>query len=396
MTERTQTESSPDIATRWPQEMRWLLACARHAPEPATTVPFDLPSAGTDWDLLVREAERHGISGMLYHYLSNIPGIKVPAECLSKLEAMHRLTVQRGLRFTAVLIELIELLQANNLRVLPYKGPVLSAQIFGDSAVREAADLDILLPEDDAISAYQLLRNLGFEPIRYYSPAVTGQLFRYRSEIGLIRNDVLLELQWRIAPKYFSLNLDTNSLIARSTTISVGGFRFPVMSPEDTLLVLCIHGAKHHWHMLKWILDIDLFIRRTPQLSWNLVVELATKCGTLRMLLASLHISNQLLLTPLPAEIEMHIREDTWVQTLQGTRLEELIAGDDKPEFQRHLFMLQLRERKRDRFFYMLRLSYQPTESEWEWIRLPSGFQWLYYLVRAGRVLAKAAGLPFS
>src|SRR5204862_2939692 len=123
---------------------------------------------------------------------------------------------------------------------------------------------------------------------RPYASAIIGQLFRYRAEIGLMRDGLLLELQWRLAPKYFAVELDVAAMAARCDALSLGGQRLPVLAPEDNLLVLCIHGAKHHWQMLKWIVDVDLFIRRNPGLSWPTLTTRAKQTGTLRMLLTAL------------------------------------------------------------------------------------------------------------
>lgn len=374
--------------------MRVLLACMRNA---SHTGPPDLgPVDGVDWDSLLRDAERHGVATLLHTQLARLPVSPLPADCKSLLERLRRENVQRGLRLTAVLIELMELFGSSGLTALPYKGPTLSAQIYGDPALREAVDLDILLPERDARKAHPLLMQHGFSPIRPYGAAIQNQLFCYRAEVGLVREEVLVELQWRLAPRYFSVDLDIPAIASRATTVSLGGRQTPVMSAEDNLLALSIHAAKHLWSSLKWVVDIDLFLRRNPALDRLTLMERSRRSGTLRILLTTLALAQELLATPLPTEVMKQIQADREVPAIVGTALALVAAGQEPTEVQHHRLMLRLRERLMDRLTYLARLSYQPTESEWDAIALPAGLQWLYFGVRAGRVSTKALGSLFA
>jgi hypothetical protein len=349
--------------------------------------------ANIDGEVLLEQAERHGLVHGLFRHAQ---ALGLPPDVRTRVADLHRAKLQVGLQLTAVLGEVVELLTAHGLTALPYKGPALSAQLFGDPALREATDLDILVPEAQAPQCYALLTQHGFVPVRPYARAVLGQLFQYRAELGLMRAGVLLELQWRLAPRYFSVDLDIAAIAARAGTLAVGSRQIPQMAAEDTLLVLAIHAAKHQWSSLKWVLDIDLLIRRYPTLDWNTVMERAKEAGTLRILLTTLFISRELLFTPLPEEIIERMTADRAVGELGQAGIVGIGSGKEDGERQHHSLMLRLRERRRDRLRYMARLAYQPTESEWDTVRLPAGFAWGYYGLRVARVLLKALRAPFS
>lgn len=385
MTPATQSGPALDLVTGCSPELRGLIACARQVSAPDS---FELPSFNClDWDVLLLEAEHHGLSGALYKQMDRLG---IPSGHRGALEGLQRANVQRGLKLTSVLIEVMELLTSSGVTVLPYKGPALSARLFGDPALREAADLDILVPEERAPSALQALLRHGFVLLRPYAASVMGQLFCYRAEIGLVREEILIELQWRLAPRYFSVELDVPALAARAENVPLGNRRVPAMSVEDTLLVLAIHGAKHQWSSLKWTWDVDLLIRRHSSLDWPIVIRRATECGALRMLLTTLSLTRELFRTPLPDNIAAKMMSDPAVAPLTQSSFEMIASGTQLTEFQHHKFMLRLRERAWDRVRYVRQLAYQPTESEWDAIAFPAGLQWLYHGVRLGRVLAKS------
>lgn len=352
------------------------------------TLPPDL-----DWDAVGRMARAHGLVPQLMRALQALPPGKVPLTALRSLEEQQRAIAQRGLRLTAALLEVHQALTEAKLNALPYKGPTLSLQLYGDPALRDAVDLDILVPQEQVTAAIAATARLGFAPAREYRLEVRGQLLRYRAEIGLVRDDILLELQWRLAPKYFAVEMDFGQLWQRRVEIALRDRKLPVLAAEDNLLVLCVHGAKHHWGTLKWLVDVDQLIQTQAALDWKTVLERAQALGVRRIVHTTLYLCATLLNTPLPQSIRGALEQDAAVRGAAAAVQAAIVYGEGtRGESEHHRFQLALRERLTDRIRYMSRLAWQPTESEWNSIRLPRGATWLYPLVRLGRVVAKAAG----
>lgn len=348
--------------------------------------------ANLDWDVLGRDAARHGLVPQLYRSLGAMPAETVPASLRAALEEHQRSIVHRGLRLTATLLEVHQALTDAGLQALPYKGPTLSLQLYGDAALRDAVDLDILLPQGQVMAAVEVLTSLGFAPAREYRPELRGQLLRYRAEIGLVKDDLLVELQWRLAPKYFSVELEFEQLWQRRSSITLGDGALPVLSPEDNLLALCIHGAKHHWSMLKWLADVDRVVQADPALDWKAALARSEALGVRRIVETALFLSANLFETPLPVWIADKLCVDLNISRIAAQVQAGIAADMERNEAEHHRFQLALRERRRDRWLYTWRLAWQPTESEWDAIRLPRGLAWFYPVVRLGRVVAKALG----
>jgi len=365
-------------------ELQTLLLSASAKPLSAELLP------ALDWEALVCGAIAHGLVPQLHRSLAAMPQGTAPVFVQRGLDEQQRSIVQRGLRLTATLLEVHQALTAAGLRALPYKGPTLSLQLYGDPALRDAVDLDILLPRDQVMAGAEVLARLGFVPVRDYRPEIRSQLLRYRAEIGLVKDDLLVELQWRLAPKYFSVELDFEQLWQRRSTITLRDRGLPVLSPEDNLLVLCVHGAKHHWGTLKWLADVDRLLQTSPGLDWNAAMARADALGVRRIVETTLFLCAQLLETPLPDLIRDRLRTDPDISRMGAQVQADIAAGAERNEAEHHRFQLALRERRRDRWRYVWRLVWQPTESEWDAVRLPRALAWLYPVVRLARVAAKA------
>jgi len=126
-----------DAMTAPGPEERLLLACARGEP-----VRWPLHD-GLRRDRLLRLASAHRAAAMLYDRLGAVDG--VPADLLAALRAQAVAGAVRGMRLTGELVRLLEAFRNRGIQALPFKGPLLAAQLYGDRALREFSDLDILV-----------------------------------------------------------------------------------------------------------------------------------------------------------------------------------------------------------------------------------------------------------
>jgi hypothetical protein len=200
---------------------------------------------------------------------------------------------------------------------------------------------------------------------------------------------VIIELHWRITERYFSFPLDPQGLWDRRVRVSLAGKEIWTFSPEDLLLVLCVHGTKHLWGRLLWICDVARMLCAYPSMNWPRLIAEARALGSERMLRLGLFLANELLGAPLPVEVERGTRADLVVASLT-TRLRSWLFVD--PEQQPGTlasipFHLKARERWRDRMRYCLRLALTTTAGDWALVRLPSPFFPLYYLLRPIRLV---------
>ena len=97
---------------------------------------------------------------------------------------------------------------------------------------------------------------------------------------------MVLELRWRLelTQPRFKRNLGMDWVWPRRRTAMLAGAEVPDMSPEITLLMLCMHGSKHVWSRLIWICDVAQLLVSSPDLDWKEVTREANQSGLWRSL----------------------------------------------------------------------------------------------------------------
>jgi hypothetical protein len=96
---------------------------------------------------------------------------------------------------------------------------------------------------------------------------------------------------------------------------------------------------------------------------------------------------------PLPSTIGEWVARDKQSERIARRAEQRLLSADadaGEPMRMDPLFRAAM-ESKRDRAVYWWHLIFRPTPLEWAMVPLPDWLWWLYYPVRAGRLLVKQA-----
>jgi Uncharacterised nucleotidyltransferase len=291
-----------------------------------------LATNGVDWNVLANLARHHGVTPPLFRALESVCPDLVPAPQLQKLAHYFKVTANRNLVLTGELLRLVRLLRNNQISAVPFKGPVLSMLLFGDSSFREFSDLDILVRVSDVVRARDVLIANGYsakhlmEQFELYT--------RFGHELDMVREDrqVALDLQWRFASNWIAFPIDFDDFWNRLETHRIGGEEVLQPALDDMLLVLCGHGYRHFWEQLKWIVDIAAFMQVfSGNIPWAATLERATRLGGRRLILLGLHLANRAIGTPLPMEIKHAIECDPNIEALGNEVFKQMAAGSRAP-----------------------------------------------------------------
>jgi hypothetical protein len=400
MTTLTQLSTkAPTLCDR--PEVELLLCCARTHIEPKTAARIrTLLEQDIDWAYLIQTAGSHGVIPLLYQSLSTTSPEAVPKAILSQLRNYFHTNAQRNLFMTGELLKLLNLFEQHEIRVIPFKGPVLAASAYGNLALRQFGDLDILVHEQDMWKAKDLLISQGYQQPRYLTDVQEEDYLLFEScDYSFVHNDkrVVVELHWKFTSRRFPFNLDIERLWERLEPVSLAGTAVLNLSPEDLLLYLSVHGCKHLWQRLLWLCDIAELLRVHPELEWKRVMEQARMLGSERMLLLSLLLAHQLLGILLPEEILQRMQAAPVVNSLAAQVQEKLLRKvDDSLLCVPHPLQIRMRERLQEKvpqcFFFLrfaLGFAITPNEHDRALLRLPASLSFLYYLVRPLRLAGK-------
>jgi hypothetical protein len=360
-----------------------LLACCVAPAKPLHPETFDDLTA----ERFVELACRHRVVSRVYEVAARLG---LPGAIRERLQ--DRLIVQshQSLWLTRELLQILRHFQSRNISALPFKGPVLSQILYGSPASRQFGDLDLLVHAGDVSRAKAALIELGFTPSLQLSggeeKAYLSSANEYVFNRGNERN--LVELHWRILPRFYSVELNTESLFERSITIELSGQTVHTLSAEDLLIVLCVHNAKHAWTSLSWLCDLEQLIRSTD-LDWDIVHARTRQLGVQRIVAINMALVKTLLgITVGGYPYADHATHGTAGELTTLMRQSREYDPDSSEYFR---LMLRVRERWQDRMRFLSRLAFTPGFGEWQSIKLPRTLFPLYRFVRVSRLAAKLA-----
>ncbi len=160
------------------------------------------------------------------------------------------------------------------------------------------------------------------------------------------------------------------------------------LSPEDLLLSLGVHAAKHAWIRLCWLRDVAGVVQSTA-LNWACVWQEARRLGIERILTINLRLANMLL--GAGASQSEQQRDHPEIIAISDRIAAEMPSAEEYSTESLEYFrlMLRLRERRSDRVRFALRLLFTPSVGEWSVVRLPGPLFPLYRLIRLFRVAAR-------
>jgi hypothetical protein len=346
-------------------EVQVLLCCAQTCYNPASAAQLPrLLHPDFNWGLLIRLALRHRVLPLLYRSVQTIGADLVPPPIWAELQHHFHANAQRNLLLGGTLLRLLGLLARHDIPALPYKGPVLAMAAYGNLALRQFGDLDILVRQQDVERAKDLLLAQGY---RWWEQRPITLLPRQRKVYELISTDgqVLVELHWAITSSTFYFPLDPARLWERLETVVLLETPVHTLTSEYLLLILCVHGAKHHWHRLAWICDIAALLHVAAEMDWEYLLAQADRLGCRRMLLLGVFLAHTLLGKSLSEPLQHRLDADVTMPSLTQEVQEHLFTHTNRPlaAIDRPLFYLRLRERLRDRLRCSCYLVYRAITS---------------------------------
>jgi len=377
---------SKAVTSRWEDELILLCARVNSGAESSPGIERITNSANdVNWEYVYQLARRHSVLPLVYKKLVSIPGLRIPADQLARLEANYQKNLVRNLVLTAELCTILEIFAVAEIEAVPYKGPALAVYAYGKLELRRFVDLDILVRKADVLRAKDLLTARGFVCGTSWTDAQQALLMRTQHNLSMSQEDgrLIVELHWEVASSLFASSLQAEEFWGRLRTMRLNNVTVKCLSPEDLLLSLCVHGSKHFWERLAWICDVAELLRTRTDLDWSVLLERAAATNNDRMLFLGLYLANKLLDAPLPDQVKSQTETEVIV-SLANRVAERLFSSTGQLPLtvsQSFKFNWAVRPGWRSRLRYC-RLLFQPTDADIETVALPAGLSFVYYLMR--------------
>src|SRR5579871_6166193 len=348
---------------------------------------------GVDWNRLFELAETHGVQPLLYQALSYHSEF-VPHESWEFLQQTYARNLHKALFLARELIRIVEALECRSINVLPYKGLALAEILYGDIALRQSRDIDLLILPDALPYIREIVGSLGYIAHTPCSSEHEREFIRSGYELSFDgpAGPNLLEVQWAIQPRFYGVEFGIEEVFHRAMEISVAGRKIKTPCLEDLFIILSLHAAKHVWARLIWICDLARMMTLT-EVNWKNVGGQATALGIARLLRVGIDLATRFTGVSIPAELDSNLPADPLAAHLAQQIENEIMAGSlvDVESLQYFRRMIQLRERASDRCQILSRLVLTPGPGEWNAVWLPRSLFPLYRVVRLGRLASKLA-----
>lgn len=376
--------------------MQLLLCCATTEFDEAGQAGLErMLAQPIDWQRLYDLADAHGLRPLLFRHLAERTDAAIPKDIEAKLWR-HQESLRRRNRFMETeLVALVRLLADNGIAAVAHKGPVVARLAYRDPALREYGDLDILMPCDEIPLARELLAQRGYVDKFPLTPSAMSAVLRSRSHYHLMlthrEHGMLVELHWK-TDNHYAVETPSGKLLPQDPpTIDVVGHALPRLPDRELVLALLLHGSKHYWTSLHWLIDVAELLRGSATTDWPWMLARAEELRACRRLALGLQLLRAHAQIPLPDFVEHWL--DGYPAALQLARE---IAGQwpmlpmPPPDaWQRLRRDTTLCDHIGQRLRQSAQAMVLPGIAEWSRWPLPPALYFLYLPLRAGRLLAK-------
>src|SRR5262249_15053532 len=155
-------------------------------------------------------------------------------------------TREQNQAFLVALLRLIDALTKRGIEAIPFNGPILAIDAYGDLGLRRlSGHLDLFVRAPDLAPGISCVRSLGYERER---PSTAGQSALDSQENTFSHADgSAVTLCTRLTPMVTAIDSDDGGLWHRKQPTLRYGRTVLTLAPEDALLVLAVRGGKETW-----------------------------------------------------------------------------------------------------------------------------------------------------
>jgi hypothetical protein len=345
---------------------------------------------GPEWERLLALSNRHGVMPLLYRSVSQNCPQAVPAEWLARLRMQYMMNAARNMKMTAELLRILDALKEAGIKAMPLKGPVLAQQLYGDVTLRQFSDLDILVAPEDLVNAVEILANRGYGDEETLKETKRKAYLKTTHHFQLFNPNLRfpVEIHWKFSEDLLGLDFNEKSIMESSDFINILDNRVPSLPKDHLLLLLSLHGIKHLWTKLSWILDISIIIsfinKKNNIILWHDLEE-----EERRALSIGFSLAGKFFFVSIPDGFSY---EDINIEAFSNRLATNIISekdieADSKEEIVSHWILYSIIFKnpvKRTKLY--IRLISTPTNSELVAVHLPDLLFPVYYLIRPIRI----------
>jgi hypothetical protein len=294
------------------------------------------------------------------------------------------------LRLLAELSRIAKDFTHEGIQLCALKGPLLAQRLYGDASLRTSVDLDLLIYPEDVEKAGALLLAGGYqrsEPAIPLTPRQRQIYIQKRHDFAYYhpQHHFEIELHWAITSiKNLVSMQEVRQMLSRTRSMTFAGTSLDVLSDEDLPVNLLIHGSKHSWLRLKWLVDFVVWMRQPVEPDWDGLKKKMEDLGLQRMLGQGVLLANWLFDTPIPEPVQELLKTEPVAYRMADRSLKFILndelTGEELGKV-RHIFhWMELK--KGLRYKWNVFTNHLLVPEDWVELPLPDALYPLYFVMR--------------
>lgn len=258
-----------------------------------------------------------------------LPSAILPEPFSDELNEACTGNLMRQLNYIGDFFRVKELCDREGIRAVPFKGFWLAHEAYGDTGLRESADVDLLTDVASLEKIRELMPKEGYvEEERYRGVSIKEIKRRFR-EYNFERYDggkkvVHIEFHWGICPPGYGMPVSAGDLAEHIVMVSFQGREMEVLTPTAHMLLLLLHhGGKDRFHMLKQVNDIAMLMKNGREIDWHWLQRAMTRYHALPLLYTAVSLAVRLTGVKVPEGFESKVGAAT-IDRLADNRIAKM------------------------------------------------------------------------
>ncbi len=148
---------------------------------------------------------QHRLTPLLYWQLNNLCPDSIPPKIMERLKTFFHENARKNLLFMGELLKILDLFESNGITAIPYKGPILAIQTYGNLTFREFDDFDLFINQKDGLIAKKILQTEGYHSYLNLNEINEKKFFESQNDIQFSnkKTGIVLELHWKFSSLFF-------------------------------------------------------------------------------------------------------------------------------------------------------------------------------------------------
>jgi hypothetical protein len=335
-----------------------------------------------NWEKWLTLTIEHGVFTQVYQRIRESRSNILPEKIHGTLKDIYYKNITRNIKLCAELKDFQTNLDSAGISSLFFKGPVLSFQAYNDYALRSFQDIDILIRSGDFNEFYNKIEKERFTIIFKMGKWIRIFWSWFGREYTFGKGTQIFDLHFRIqrGPKFRGAE---KRLFKNYSEIKIEDKMITGLSPEMSIISICINVTKDGWTRLVYITDLVNLVKNQPEINWETVIRCAKKMKVYSILLITLSLSEKFLGMQIPGEINTKDLESSRIKSLCDKFSDNLQEGYIKKK--KGLYQsLEIRsiDTMWGRFRYVLYYIFVPKMSDIQNIKIPGILFPLYIIFR--------------